>query len=451
MGTRTVLVAVSVLAVFVGGCAEAGSAPAAPAAEEGGAGGAAAAAGAADTSATGATATATRRLDPAALVYVGAFRLPGESGGTSWLWSGEALAYHAGGDPDGPDDGFPGSLFGVGHDHQAYVSEISIPKPVVSAGKRLDDLPTARTLQPFRDIREGRFEGYEMYRCGLAILPKQAGQDGPTLYWCWGQHMEEAFMGPTHGWSSLTLDRLASAGPWRIADVQAYCTNNYMGEIPEAWAAAHTGGRRLVTGRFRDGGQGGKGPCLYAIGPWLDGSPPKRGAGLSSVRLLQYTTAYQVDVSHAMTGYHESDEWTGVAWVGKGDRAAVVLVGTKGTGEKPAWYGFANGVVWPEEGPWPEVPPWPNDQRGWWSERFEAWMLFYDPSDLAKVAAGQMEPHAPQPYAHVRIDEPLFRDRPAQEVRHVGACAFDAARGVLYVLEFRGDEDKSLVHAWRVK
>ena len=81
----------------------------------------------------------TDRLMPSDLEYVGAFRLPEASGGSSWEWAGDAMAYCPTGDSDGPDDGFPGSLYGIGHDWDKQVSEISIPVPVLSAGKRLPD------------------------------------------------------------------------------------------------------------------------------------------------------------------------------------------------------------------------------------------------------------------------------------------------------------------------
>ncbi len=45
-----------------------------------------------------------------------------------------------------------GSLFGAGRAHQCLVSEIGIPAPVVSKGKELEALHTAKTLQPFADI-----------------------------------------------------------------------------------------------------------------------------------------------------------------------------------------------------------------------------------------------------------------------------------------------------------
>ena len=78
---------------------------------------------------------------------------------------------------------------------------------------------------------------------------------------------------------------------------------------------------------------------------------------------------------------------TGAVWLTSDNRSAVVFVGTKGQGK--CWYGFANGVVWPEGGPYPPVPPYPNDQRGWWSTSFAAQILSYDPADLAAVAKGK--------------------------------------------------------------
>ncbi|MBN1258078.1 MAG: hypothetical protein JXA52_10285, partial [Planctomycetes bacterium] len=111
----------------------------------------------------------------------------------------------------------------------------------------------------------------------------------------------------------------------------------------------------------------------------------------------------------------------------------------------------ANGVVWPEEGPWPEVPDYPNDQRGWWSSGFTAQIIFYNPTDLATVAAGEMQPYEPQPYATLDIEKLLYREKPHLEFHHVGAAAFDAARGLLYIIEPRGDEDKSLIHVWQVR
>lgn len=99
------------------------------------------------------------RLTPGDLVYKGAFRLPDGPDEYGWAWSGQAMAYRSTGDPRGADDGHPGSLFGTGHNWHQWVSEISIPKPVVSPTKDLKSLPTARTLQEFANIRGDLFKG----------------------------------------------------------------------------------------------------------------------------------------------------------------------------------------------------------------------------------------------------------------------------------------------------
>ncbi|MBS3734924.1 MAG: hypothetical protein KGY99_08350 [Phycisphaerae bacterium] len=385
-------------------------------------------------------------LSPSDVRYIGAFRLPDGPDEYAWGWSGQALAYRADGDPDGSDDGHPGSLFGTGHDWHQHVSEITIPRPVLSAEKALDDLPTAKTLQPFADIGGPLFEEMEQARVGLACLPAQGEQRAAKLYFCRGPHAHEAQAVPSHGWCALDLSSPKPAGPWKIGDEWTYVTTDYLLPIPEGWAGKHAGGMRLGTGRFRDGGQGSQGPTLLAIAPWKHGNPPERGASLEALTLLRYSSVTD-DEQHTLKDYHHSDDWAGAAWLTASDRSAVVFVGTKGKGD--CWYGFANGVVWPEEGPWPEVPEYPNDQRGWWSSRFVAEMLFYDPADLAAVAAGEMEPWEPQPYATLDVSDRLFAEHGQRQMRHVGAVACDPARGVLYVIELRGDGDKSLIHAWR--
>lgn len=388
------------------------------------------------------------RVQPDALVYRGAFRLPDGPEEYAWGWSGQGLAYRPDGDADGPDDGHPGSLFGVGHDWHQWVSEVSIPEPVVSKGKKLAELNTARTLQPFADVRNDLYDDLEQARAGLAYLPAQGEQESGKLYFCWGPHMHEAQAVPSHGWCETDLSKPRTAGLWKVDRLWTYLTVDYMFPIPEAWARKHARSMRLATGRFRDGGQGSMGPALFAIAPWRVGNPPKPGAELPAVTLLRYSSAYD-EKQHTLRDYHHSDEWSGGAWLTAGDRSAVVFVGTKGRGK--CWYGFANGVVWPDEPPYPEVPPAPNDQRGWWSSEFEGLMLFYDASDLAAVAAGEMEPWRPQPFATMKLDDVLYGVKSGQQLRHVGACAFDPARRMLYVLEFRGDGDKSLVHVWHVR
>jgi hypothetical protein len=384
-------------------------------------------------------------IQPADLTYLGAFRLPSDAPEEEgWLWSGEALAYYPDGDPGGPADGFPGSLFGTGHNWNQYVSEISIPVPIVSSGKNLEELNTATTLQPFQDIRGGTIDWpLEQPRAGLEYLPSLGEQESGKLYFCWAQHLDEGATNPSHGWAELDLSNPQPAGPWRIGEYTNYVTTDYMFAIPQEWADAHTPGMRLATGRYRDGGQASYGPSLFAIGPWNEGNPPQPGVTLDAVPLLLYGNVYE-EGSPAMDGYAHSDHWSGGTWLTAGEKSAIVFVGTKGLGE--TWYGCPDGTVWPEEPPYPPE----CEERGWWSERFAAQIIFYNPADLAAVAGGAMASGEPQPYAVMEIEDVLYNPDFVL-FNHLGAAAFDRERGLLYVLEPLADEERTIVHVWRVE
>ncbi len=391
--------------------------------------------------------TSEQLIQPTDLIYLGAFRLPDGPEEIGWEYSGAAMTYYPHGDPDGPADGYPGSIFATGHDWNQYVSEISIPVPIISPDKDVEDLNTATTLQDFQDIRGDLFGEFEIPRAGLEYLPTQGGQTTDKLYFCWAQHMGETETNPSHGWCELDLSNPQTVGAWRIGDYWNYVTTDYIFAIPQQWADANTPGMYLATGRFRDGGQGARGPSLLAYGPWNEGNPPAPNSTLSAVPLLLYTDVTAGD-DFTIDNYHHSDEWSGGAWLTAGDKSAVVFVGTKGLGD--CWYGFANGVVWPDEPPYPPVPDAPYDQRGWWSTDFEGQIIFYDPADLAAVASGEMEPYEPQPYATLQIDEYLYHIESGRQEHHVGAAGFDRERGLLYVFEPLADGDKSLIHVWEV-
>ena len=53
------------------------------------------------------------RLSADEVEYVGAFRLPEGDANSDWTFSGYGLTYYPEGDSQAPDDGFPGSLFGI--------------------------------------------------------------------------------------------------------------------------------------------------------------------------------------------------------------------------------------------------------------------------------------------------------------------------------------------------
>ncbi|MDU8929981.1 hypothetical protein RXV86_21560 [Alisedimentitalea sp. MJ-SS2] len=439
----------------------------------------------------GATGAETRVM-PEDFEYLGAFRLP-EDGARprTFAWGGNAMSFAPAGRHKAKAKELPGSLFIMGHDRIAYgelpdgnqVAEIAIPKPVIA--RRPGDLPVARFLQPFADVAEGQFAGLdELPRAGLAYLDTPA--TGPRLHVTWGQHFQPDPDAPSHGWINPNLSDPDFTGTWFIGQESGYSTNGYLFDIPPEWAMLNTGGRPLATGRYRDGGWSGMGPPLYAYRPWVDeaGTSAPDGTRLEPITLLKYPGSRETEsFDRAMRGYSHADEWEGGAWITTAaGKAAVLFAGTKSVGKK-SWYGFVN-----PEGPdkvcvagdfvgqfhvcrLADGTPCEakdlhecsghNGYRGWWGSHFEAQIILYDPGDLAKVAAGEIEPWQPQPYAALSLDEHLFLNpagiEPAtlgvarQRRYRIGAVAFDRAGGRLYVIELFADQDKPVVHVWRVE
>lgn len=427
-------------------------------------------------------------LRPEDLEYRGAFRLPQKGAARdadSWHYAGQAFTYRPDGDPRGGADGYPGSLIGAGHDVLNHFSEVSIPAPVRS--RDLRRLPVAKALQPFRDVR-GRFFRtlVEVVRVGVEFVPRGPGRSRDWVYVCWGAHFQEEgseHIVPPIARISPDLSRPSIQGAWWVDRVPLYSTNGYLLTIPEEWARSHTGGRTLGVGRFRDGGWSGRGPVLHAIAPWLEGDPPRDGTRLRAVTLLQYSRSSDGErPGRRLRDYRHSDEWNGGAWIETPRGTALLFVGTKGSGY--TWYGWASprgdgqpciegGVTDSETCYQPDGSRCPGSMhrhcragestsyRGWWSSRWDAQFLFYDPADLARVAAGTMPPHEPQPYATLDVDrylllpettvEPFATGRGNQRRFRLGEPAYDSARGLVYVPERFADGAQPVIHVFSAR
>jgi hypothetical protein len=388
----------------------------------------------------------TTLIQPSDLLYLGAFRLPDSPGtpeNVNWEWSNwsAAATYYPQGDVSGPNDGFPGSIYGVGHDQTQYIAEISIPVPRKSASKNVNELNTAGFLQDFHDVKGDLYSYIEMPRVGLEYLPAQGAQTSGKLHFSWAQHLDEGNTGPTHGWCELNLSNPQSRGTWRIGGMENYVTADYIFEIPTSWANAYTPGYRLATGRYRDGGQSAQGPALFTYGPWNQGNPPLAGTTLTTIPLLLYDNIGDPMPQYNLNGYAHSDEWNGGAWLTVDNKSAVIFVGNKGIGD--TWYGCDDGQECP-----PNCDCGPS--RGWWSDSIVGRILFYDPADLAKVAQGTMQSNRPQPYAIMNLDSFLYHITTTRQKHHISAVAFDRSHGVLYIFEPFADGDKPIVHAWSI-
>ncbi len=434
------------------------------------------------------------RLQPGDLKYLGAFRLPDDADRPrTFAYGGNALTFNPNGDPAGAGDGFSGSLFVMGHDRLPYgelpdgnqVAEVNIP--VVISATDVNQLNQGVFLQEFHNVAAGFFVGLdEIPHIGMQYLDTPA--TGPKIHLAWGQHLQEEppYATASHAWFDPNLSLPNMRGAWYIGNQSLYSVNGYLLEIPTAWADQYTSGRYLGTGRFRDGGWASMGPALFAYRPWIDagGTPAPAGTHLQETMLLLYENSTNTpNIEHCLDHYQHADEWEGGAWITTNTgKTAVLFAGTKGTGAK-YWYGFinpagpdypcveeelveqftvcrlANGTVCPDA----DLIECANhtSNRGWWSARFEAQFILYDPADLARVATGQAQSWEPQPYAVVDLDPHLFLNPAgvepdmlgmgAQRRYRIGDVTFDRNHGLLYVLELFADQAKPVVHVWKIQ
>ncbi len=369
--------------------------------------------------------------------YLGAFRLPDEeSNGTSWSYGGHGMGYYPVGDPGGESDGFPGSLFSISHPYQNFVSEFSIPVPVISPDKNVDDLPVATTLKSFVDVTAGRQTG------GLTgttlgdvqYYPRQGAQTTDKLYWVMYEYYLPDQDEVSFGWCELDFADLQSQGTWRLDDFPFAATSKYLFDIPQGWADAHTPGKYLAGGRCRIVNSGSWGPALYAFGPWNDGNPPPDGVSLDAVELLKY------DSDRTLRDFSHSDDWADGAWLTVGSKSSVILAGlralrTKASGAE--YYGEA-GV----DG---------CGYKGYHAEPYYGAILFYDPHLVAQIVQGNIEPHEVQPYAELNVEDYVFEQGCRRGI--LGGVGYDRQRNLLYVMERYVEgyyANKPIVHVFRV-
>lgn len=413
------------------------------------------------------------------LEYLGAFRLPNRDDEVAtFAYGGQAMTYY-------PDRD---SLFIAGHprddgEHRMgnQVAEVIVPEIINS--RNIENLEIALPHQGFNYVLGGFFAPYiELPQMGIAYLNTPGA--GDKIHLAFGHHFHEEPVEqvPTHAWFDIDLTHPETQGAWYIGNRSLYSTNAYLFEVHTDFADTYIRGRSLATGRYRDGGWSGHGPAIHTYGPWLDGSPPANGTRLSEITLLQYSNSQEDNnITQAINNYQHADQWEGGAWITTSTgKSAVIFAGTKGTGGK-YWYGWRNpaGTDIPcietamvdeflicrmaDKSSCPGGDfsgcTGHDDNRGWWSSRFDAQIVFYDPENFAAVVNETMQPYEPQPYATIDLDDHLYLQEGIEEgmigagdqrINRIGSIAFDRAGGRLFILEPFADDTRPVIHVWRV-
>jgi hypothetical protein len=393
-------------------------------------------------------------INPAGFEYLGAFELP-----EAYTWGGEAIAYNPDGDggPTGSSDDYPGSLFvtNLNQPENGLVGEVSVPSPVISQSKNVEDLNQAAELTTAVNIRPANVNAWEyvdIWRTGLDVVPEEG-----RLYSAWSIHYTVG--GEKHASISCcdasNLSGSVKYGAWTVGPsgeppIDAMM-NDWLFSLPRNWADANCSGRNLVVGRCRDGGLSGLGPTLYAFAGVGNTPPPPDGV-LPFTTLLQYGPVEGTDNVHfpnSVDGYNHADEWRGAMWISAGNGRAVAIVGNKALGYN--WYGYSGERMRHDwviaDVPWPDFYETDPDGKGWRAHGRQPMIILYDAADLAAVAAGAVPSWKPQPYAALRLSKNLFFGANHE----IFSASFDSENRILYVTEFvRETEGRLIIHAWKV-
>ncbi len=396
-------------------------------------------------------------INPQQFEYLGAIRLPDD-----FSYGGEALAYNPDGDGGpagtGANDGFAGSLFmtDLNQVQQGFVGEVSIPAPIKSGSKNLNELNEVTIIQQPANIRPANVNSWDfvdIWRTGLEYIEAEK-----RLYSSWSIHY--TVTGEKHASiSCCPAAKLATSeklGAWYVGKTSQLpidaMANDYLFQVPQSWADIHTSGKSLITGRCRDGGLSGLGPTLYAINLIKSTTPPPPNRELEMTTLLQYGPVEGSDNYHfpnAIDGYNHADSWRDADWISYQSQAAVMLIGNKARGNN--WYGYQGENMLHDwvlaDLPYPEFQETDPDGKGWRAHNYVPMIVFYDPAHLAAVANGQRESFSPQPYAALHLRKNIFWGS-----RHeISSAGYDDINRRLYVTEYNAPADgRLLIHVWKL-
>jgi hypothetical protein len=372
---------------------------------------------------------ATVRLQPSQVTYVGAFKFPagfGNYGGLGATWN-----------PEG--NGGAGTLVVQGAVFTDQAGEFTPPTPqplgsITSYG----NLPTATTVRAAISMSGG------LYRGGGQVLMSSLGYyksgSHPTKL-CFSMFNYYNITNPQDnyiGCSNPLGQTPSPGGLWNAAPIDSRRVGGHVFQIPTSVATRWQHPTwDLCFGVSRDAGAfgGSMGPVLICGTPWSSGDTFVAGASMegtsSPLPNKQQLIAYddmgvqcpEQGVNCQLSGYIGADIWTGAQYITIGGTEALVFAGRK-CNSSQSYY---------------------CPSRGWWcgpnpggtnctSGPIEPRMLFYDVDQIGQVAAGTLSYHDIQPYATLKLPEPIpLRTDPVYD--NFGHMAYDSAHQRLYLIQ----------------
>ena len=374
-----------------------------------------------------------RRLSFADLVYQGAFRVPADDNGDNFSYGGQTLVYNP-----GANTLLVGSRYGK-------VAEVTIPSPV--KGARLEELPVATYVHPFRDPADGHIRDISTDDTALdGLLIHDGRLYGTGLIYYDAAHAQRL----THFSRSLDLSRAEVQRIYQVGETgKAGFVAGYMASVPAEWRTVLGGA--AVTGQccIPIIGRTSWGPSLFSWNPADLG----RRDPVPATPLLYYTE------QHATLGSWEGSNGsyggtTSIAGVAIIDGTRTVLfAGRNGMGEFCYGSGADDARKATERGPGGEKYCYDptNSDKGQHAYPYRLQFWAYDVMDLAAVRSGDKQPWDVVPYAIWPFELPSLG---ALQPR-LGRLSYDAAGRRLFISELFAERDefayRPLIHVYTVR
>jgi len=347
------------------------------------------------------------------LTYMGAFRVPrGNFGVSSFSYGGTAITFNP----------HRSSLFIVGHDHQQAVSEVEIPEIINSFD--LEDLKTAKVLQPFTDLRS-KIPNFPLKGDtkigGLLVVGHELVGTFYEFYDAEGDARVSHFK-----LSSLDLSRAKATGLFQMGKYGAGYVGGYMGTVPADWQERF--GCKCLTGLCGVPiiSRTSAGPSLFGF------DPAKFGENSSQVVPFVYYPFSQggrgandhplADTTSQNAIYNQTSTVGGVVF--PNETNSVLFFGAHGIGQY--WYG--------SNGDYPNLNDTARTDKGTHAYPYVYQVWAYNAQDLLGAKQGAKRPWQVKPFEIWTFDFPF-----QESVKAIGGVAYDARRAQLYVSQLRAD------------
>jgi hypothetical protein len=381
---------------------------------------------------------------PSDLHYLGCFRLPSYPVRFDYPPKGMAFC------------GAHESLFINGFADFHATGEVSIPTPIKGA-LTLADLNRAIELQPLQDPTEGsiwaltygaalNLGGLHVHRERLLVTAyRHYDADGNQPFSHWSRHLNLSKAGDYLG--PVTLDVTAAT---ETSSVHAGNVSGYMGAIAPEWQERFRGVCFTGQAGIPIVSRTSLGPGLFSFDPADIGVKDP----VPTHPLLFYPGSHPTlgPYTPGPNDPNPNPLFNGTMQIGAviqpvGTRS-VLFFGAIGVGKYA--YGQGTGDASLDGTP---VPGYNNEvfycfdpvnyAKGDHAWPYLAWVWAYDALDLAKVAAGTMQPWEPVPYAVWELDSDFYSWLP-----RLSAATYDPDTQRIFVNQTRGDGDAPLCHVY---